>query len=90
MDNTIELELKAVDFKGARFVSDYCGLSNAIRRQLNIDKVNTGVYDVEIEGIDYDIDEGYQYEKHSDDIKSATSLSFDNTIIRTITLTKAQ
>lgn len=86
---TIKLHLKAVDFKDAKYVSDHCGLANAIKRQLKADTVNCGVNEAEIGRLDYTYSEGYTYQKHSDDLKQATFAYFDNTTIRTITLTKA-
>lgn len=88
MKNTIELELKAVDFKDTDFYSSCdCAISKAVKRQLNITDVDEGVFDVKIERVQY-YHEVYSSIEFKTDMYKATVNNFDNTTIRTITLTK--
>lgn len=89
MKETIELHLKAVDFKGTDFYSPCnCAISKAVKRQLDITEVKESVYHVEIENVIYN-HKVYSSIEFEPDQAKATSLNFDNTTIRIITLTKS-
>lgn len=89
MDNIIELELKAVDFKDTDFICNKCAIEKAVYRQLGIHKVYESVNSVEINSVYY-FHEKYGPSEFNSDKEISEFKNFDNTTIRTITLTEAQ
>lgn len=85
---TIKLELKAVDFKGAQFMDGCnCAIAKAAKRQIGSTNVREYGCGIDLDGDIYSHSE-YYGETYNCDKPQATSHNFDNTTIRTITLTK--
>lgn len=88
MKNIIELELLALDFKGALFESNLiCAISKACRRQLSVERVSEGCDIVGLDGLKY-THRFYGYGDFLRDSTKAEKHNFDNTVIRTLTLTE--
>lgn len=88
MKNVIELELLAIDFKDTEFTSPYnCAISKACKRQLQPTRVVEFCTRVKLDDLYYK-HQCYGYVDFGRDKAKAERLNFDNTVIKTLTLTE--
>lgn len=82
------LELRAIDFKDTDFGNPCnCAISKAAKKKFKAKEVSEGITDITIEGIVYN-HEFYGTDEYYSDKHKAASHNYDNTVIRTIELTK--